>query len=155
MDGIKLKQGYFTGRDFQIIGEILSGPLSVSSLAQKIGISNKSLWKRLNWLEKRNFIFRKKEGRKVFIYPTIAAILLSMVTKMIHRHNPKGNNPGTEDNDNIEIEEDKITFFFRDGLRNTFPLEYVAIHDLLQNPILSDKIKRRGKNKEWLVVKKK
>lgn len=154
MDGIKLKQGYFTGRDFQIIQEILSGPLSVSSLVKKIGISNKSLWNRLNWLEKRNFIFRYREGRQILIYPTIAAILLSIVTKTIHSHNHAGNDNEKEDTDNIEIEENKITFLFQDGLKNTFPLEYVAIGDLLQNPVLSSRIKRVGINKQWLVVRK-
>ncbi len=154
MEGIKLKQGYFTGRDFHIIQEILKGPLAVSSLVKKIGISNKSLWSRLNWLEKRNFIFRHKEGRQVLICPTIAAILLSVVTKTIHSHNHDGEGQRKENNDNIEIEEDRITFFFKDGLKNTFPLEYVAIDDLLQNKFLSDKIKRVGSNKQWLVIRK-
>lgn len=154
MDGIKLKQGYFTGRDFQIIQEILKGPLPVSSLVERISISPKSLWNRLNWLEKRNFIFRHKEGRQISIYPTMAAILLSIVTKTIHHHNHDSGDDGESDNDKIEIKEDKITFFFKDGLKNTFPLEYVAISDLLQNPRLTDKIKRVGRNKRWLVVKK-
>ncbi len=154
MEGIKLKQGYLTGRDFQIIQEILAGPLSVSSLVKRIGISNKSLWNRLNWLEKRNFIFRCKDGRQVLISPTIAAILLSVITKTIHSHDQQGDDPGKDDCDNIEIEEDKITFSFKDGLKNTFPLEYVAINDLLQNPTLSNKIKRVGANKRWLVVRK-
>ena len=152
MEQLKLKQGYFTGRDFQIIREILPGPMPISSLVNKIGISNKSMWNRLNLLEKRNFIFRHKEGRQVFIYPTIAAILLSIITKTIENHNHLDN--GKNNHDNIEIEDNKITFSFKDGIKNNFPLEYVAIHDLLQNPIISEKIGRTGKNKEWLTIKK-
>lgn len=137
----KPKQGYVTGRDFEIIQIILKEPISTIELAEKLAISPKSLWNRLNWLEKTEFIERVKTGRNVLVRPKMNGVLWSILAKTFF---------SDYDSDNVEVDTTKITFHFPEGLMNSVPLEYVAIGDIL----LSSKNKRKkvGPNKEWVVI---
>jgi biotin operon repressor len=124
--GSTQKKGFFTHRDLQIFEELVKGPLTTGDLAKKIGISLKSTWERVNYLESVGCCSRKHgRGRTLWVLPTIQTPLWVILFRALFSKQVVS----------FQIHENKIVIDVPGGIAKLSPESLEAFHKLSEGKL--------------------